>query len=205
VIDAFDNTVTRQATCRVGDLTALLPAVPDLRRLYVGGQLGFSKPVQHKALVHLSLLGNPIPLSGLEVFAASTFSALSRLDLAVSTEALPEDGWIVALVERIRKAQPLDVLQLEGAFESTEVLEALGAVATRLPRELRVLGSVRDEDAFVDAARPLAKGRVKALVVPAGELTEESLAALRTAFDSVEEGETAFLPGAYDSAAYLAA
>lgn len=199
VIDAHDQPVTRQAGCRVGDLSAVLPAVPDLQRLYVGGQLGFSKAVRHKSLVHMSLIANPLPTASLAALAKSDLPALRRLDLGVSTESPPDDGWLDALVALLQRAKGLDVLTLEGPFDGSDVLRALAPVASRLPRELRLMGGVRDEDAFVGAAGALSRGGpLASLVVPAGELVEGSLTALRGAIAAVQEGEGQFVPSAYD-------
>lgn len=203
VIDAFDQTVTRQATCRVGDLSAVLPAVPDIRRLYVGGQLGFTKPVKHAGLVHISLLANPIPAASLEVLAKCSLPGLLRLDLGVSTESPPDDGWLDALITLLKKPKPLDVLTLEGPFDCTDVLVALAPVASKLPRELRLMGGVRDEGALVAAVLALGATSMKSLVLPAGELVDTSLVALRRAIPNVDEGETNFLPSAYGIEAFM--
>ena len=201
VIDAFDQSVARQAACRVGDLSAVLPAVPDLQRLYVGGQLGFAKPVQHAALTHMSLLANPIPAASLEVLAQSALPLLQRLDLGVSTESPPDDGWLDALVKLLR-AKPLDVLTLEGPFDCTDVLLRLAPVASQLPRELRLMGGVRNEDALVAAALALGAGTMKALLLPAGEVADTTLQALRRVVTDVQESEAQFLPSAYDIDAF---
>lgn len=203
IIDAHDQPMTRQAACRVGDLSAVLPAVPDLRRLYVGGQLGLTKPVKHTSLVHVSLLANPLPTRSLEVLGKSDLPALTRLDLGVSTESPPDDGWLDALVSLLQRLSPLDVLTLEGPFDGADVLAGLAPAAAHLPRELRLLGSVRDDDALVRAATALAGGPLASLVVPAGELAEGSLTALRRALPAVAEGESGFVPSAWDVEAFL--
>ena len=205
VLDAYDQTMTRQASCRVGDLGAVLPAVPELRRLYAAGQLGLGKPIKHAALTHLSLLANPLPAASLSALAKSSFPALTRLDLAVATEAAPDEGWLEALVAFLQAARPLERLTLEGPFDAVLVLEAFAPLDKKLPRELHLMGSARDEDELLAAAAALGAGASSvALGVPAGEHVEATLTGLRRSFSRVEEMESAaFLPSAYGAEAFL--
>lgn len=205
VIDAFDQTVTRQASCRVGDLSVVLPLLPRLQRLYVGGQVGFARPIAHMALRHLSLLGNPLSASGLAWLAQCELPALQHVDLAVATEAAPDDGWLEAVVALVAKSPPLEALTLEGPFDSSEVVRALAPHADRLPRTLRLVSSARDEDEFVAAVAGLQGSRLTSLLVPAEDFVEDSLVALRKVVATVADVDTQFLPSAYGIDAFMAA
>jgi hypothetical protein len=129
--------------------------------------------------------------------------ALQHLDLAIATEAAPDDGWLEATVEIVKKLPPLQTLTLEGPYDASEVITALAPLKSRLPQTLRLVGSPRDEDELAAAVALVRGGRLTTLQLPLEDFVDDTVAALRKAVATVEDCDTQFLPSAYNLDAFL--
>jgi hypothetical protein len=207
IIDAFDQTNTRQATCKIGDLSRVLAKLPALERLFAVGALSFSKPLSHSTLTTVALLGNPLPAGVLTQVAAGDAPLLIRMQLGLSTETEIDDEMMHDAIPALIRAKSgvLTQLSLTGDFDLGEMLTALTPFASALPPVLSVLGGVLDEDDVLLAAISLLKkAKLRAFGIPAGELGDDALAALEEKLPgNIIELDALFQPTEYGSEKFL--
>jgi hypothetical protein len=207
IIDAFDQTNTRQSTCKIGDLSRVLAGLPVLERLFAIGDLSFTKPLSHPTLTTVALLGNPLPARVLTQVATGDAPLLIRMQLGLSSEAEIDDEIMGdALPALVRaKSGVLTQLSLTGDFDFEEMLTALTPFASALPPVLSVLGGVLDEDDAVMAALALLKkAKLRAFGIRAAEFGDDALAALEDALPgNIIELDALFQPTEYGSEKFL--
>lgn len=190
IFDTHFQTVTRQSQNSIGDLAAVLAALPSLERLFASGKLELS-PTSHERLKELHLLGEPLRRDLVEGLGRSAFPALESLALDLSSESSSGPDRAAAAALRSLTAPNLRQVHVDGIRDLAAFLRDL--TSGPLPpswKELSLDGIVPDEDTLIaalkeraDVLRPLA-----ALGLPIGnELTDESI-----------EEATALLPAIVD-------
>lgn len=199
VIDAYDNTNTRQATCAIGDLAPAVNALAGLQRLFVIGDVLFSGPLKAPSLTRLSLLGDPLDPDAVRALAESELPMLLELELGLVSEAALPEASIVALAVVIATHPGLERLHVRGPH-AAEVLAVLDEGAC--PRRVEIDGAIGDEAELVEEAERLASGALRELAVDLSELDEDTVARLAKAGLKVSAVEDAFTPEAYGAQQY---
>ncbi len=204
IIDAYDQTVTRQAHVSCGDLGGVL-ALPKLERLYVVGSWTLPPDAGSDTLKQLSLLADPMDAEDVRHLAAGAFPKLASLDLGLSTESAVDDDVLTALPGALAHLAPKEAVRISG---EADVADLIVAWAGKKTKELVLAGSVADSSAVKEVALAHKKAWKAAgrIGLPLGELDDEdaaAIAALGVELFDTDEGPHPFDPARYDHDAFL--
>ncbi|APR86905.1 hypothetical protein A7982_12254 [Minicystis rosea] len=202
IFDTHFQTVTRQRENSIGDLGAVLAALPNVERVFASGKLVLSG-VAHEALRELYLFGDPIPTDVARGLGRCRFPALETLAVSLCSDAGPGPDEAFAAAIRALAAPRLATLHLDALEDVTAFLRALAAEP--LPpswSSVSLGGSVADEDDLIATLKDHAERlrALRSLGLPLSDISEEGMEAATEALPAAEdEGELpeVLLPGTY--------
>ena len=152
IVDAFDNTPTRQGNAEVWFLSGVIEKAPNLKVLHALGEIGIDRPILHDNLMCLTVLGNPLGKEVLEHLAASTTPALTDLDLGLSCETprrVEALDILPALFARHGQLEQIRIASDRTSFDPTDIVKAVNPL--HLPPKIEFDMSIRDAAAFAKA------------------------------------------------------
>jgi predicted DNA-binding WGR domain protein len=202
---AFDTefqTVTRQSTNRLGDLSATFAALPNLRHAFFTGDFSIVGALASASLETLVIQGNPLSVQVMEALQRASLPKLESLSIGLASDAVSvcTDA---SVAYAISHSSARDVF-VDGVRDLAAFLRAL--TERRLPESLRRLtlggGSATNESALFDVLerKAAAFSDISLAIDVENLLTEEAelkIRALVPTLTDLEDAHDRLLPQSY--------
>lgn len=204
VFDTHFQTLDRQRSNSIGDLTDLLAGLPALEQAFLSGEL-MLRPCTHTSVRDLFLLGDPLMPSTLSALGRCTFPSLERLGLALQHEQGGSDRQAVKAIHGV-EAEVLGAVHVAGVADITAFLTALLARPLSTGWSLlHVNGTITDEDGLLGflESHAVSLRRLETLALPLCDYlsseADERARALVPGLVDCEERTDPFLPATYEA------